>query len=226
MYRIGTAIEDTALSVLKQALGDVRPDIGWFDDGDGAVPPSGEWWIVDGVEGAVNFVHGLPEWAVTITLVRDGVPRLTVVRQPIGDLTYTAVEGEGARRNGRQLRVSAKTRLDAAIATGSQAGNSPEVHERFARALAVLSGRALLVRNTIPTTFPLLNVAAGHHDLFWQYDPDLPGTVAGTLLAAEAGAVVSTLSGLPWRLDSPDVLVCAPGVHAAALDALAAADAA
>ena len=57
--------------------------------------------------------------------------------------------------------------------------------------------------------------------MFWQYQPDLPGTAAGSLLAAEAGAVVTTLSGQPWRPDSPDVLVAAPGLHAAALATLA-----
>ncbi|WP_216893654.1 inositol monophosphatase family protein [Nocardia alni] len=222
MFQIGTAIEDSALSVLKEVLDDAHPGIGWFDeDRDGVDVPSGEWWIVDGVEGAVNFVHGLPEWGLIITLVSDGVPKLAVVSRPVDDVIYTAVEGEGAYRDGRALSVSRKTGLDAAIATASQAGNSPRVHERFGRAFAVMSDRAMLVRNTVPTMFPMLDVAAGHYDLFWQYDPDLPGTVAGTLLATEAGAVVSTVSGAPWRIDSTDVLVAAPGVHAAALEALA-----
>src|ERR1700743_2254216 len=66
--------------------------------------PPGEWWVVDAVEGGVNYVHGLPEWAVTVTLLRDGQPVLTVVRQPVGDLTYTAVRGAGAYLNGTRLR--------------------------------------------------------------------------------------------------------------------------
>lgn len=221
MYGLGTGLEDGALAAVREVLDGVVPGAGWFDDEDDRAVPPGEWWIVDGAEGGVNHVHGLAEWAVTIALVRDWVPRLSVVRQPVGDLTYAGVAGGGARRNGRPLRVSAKTSLDAAIVTASQAGGSTEMHARFGRAVATMSDRALLVRNTIPTTFPLLTVASGQYDVFWQYEPDRPGTAAGTLLATEAGAVVTDLSGKPWDLNSPDILVAAPGVHAAALEALA-----
>ncbi|MEU1512930.1 inositol monophosphatase family protein [Streptomyces sp. NPDC005811] len=220
MYHLGAGLEEGSAAAVREVLDGVLPGAGWFDaEAERSLPP-GEWWIVDGAEGAVNHVHGLPEWAVTIALVKDGIPQLSVVRQPVGDLTCTAIRGMGARRNDRPLRVSAKTGLDAAVADASQAGNSPGTHARFGRAVAAMSDRALLVRNTIPTTFPLLRVASGQADVFWQYEPDLPGTAAGTLLATEAGAVVSDLSGKPWDLNSPDILVAAPGVHAAALEVL------
>jgi myo-inositol-1(or 4)-monophosphatase len=64
-------------------------------------------------------------------------------------------------------------------------------------------------------------VAAGHYDVFWQYEPVLPGIAAGALLAAEAGGVVSDTRGQPWRPGSPDILVTAPGLHVAAIQALA-----
>ncbi|MET9081852.1 inositol monophosphatase [Streptomyces sp. NPDC004237] len=221
MYHLGAGLEAGSVAAVREVLDGILPSAGWFDDEEGErnLPP-GEWWIVDGAEGGVNHVHGLPEWAVTIALVKDGVPQLSVVRQPVDDLTYMAVRGTGAWRNGEPLRVSAKTDLDAAIAGASQAGNSPGTHARFGRAVAAMSDRALLVRNTVPTTFPLLRVAAGQSDIFWQYEPDLPGTAAGTLLATEAGALVSDLSGKPWDLNSADILVAAPGVHAAALEVL------
>lgn len=222
MYELGTGLEDGAVAAVREVLDGVLPGAGWLDDEDEGPVPPGDWWVVDGAEGGVNHVHGLPEWAVTIALVTDGIPRLSVVRQPVGDLTYAGAAGSGATRNGRPMRVSAKTSLDAAIVTASQAGSGPQAHARFGRAVAAMSDRALLVRNTIPTTFPLLGVAAGQYDAFWQYDPDRPGTAAGTLLAVEAGAVVTDLSGKPWDLNSPDILVAAPGVHAAALEVLAA----
>ena len=219
---VGARIEKESQEAVRAGLDGLLPNAGWFDEDEygNAVPP-GEWWIVDGAEGGVNYVYGLAEWAVTVTLIRDGVPRLTVVRQPIGDLTYTAVEGGGAYRNGLPLTVSAKTDLGVAMVTSSQAGNRPEVHARFGRAITAMLDAALLVRNTIPTTFPILTVASGQHDVFFQYDPDLPGTAAGSLLVTEAGGVVTDLAGGPWRPDSPDVLIAAPGLHAAALKVLA-----
>lgn len=220
MYELGTRLEAASTTIVRDALDGVA-DVGWWDeDESGREVPPGRWWVVDGTEGAVNHVHGLPEWGVTITLVTDGRPELTVVRQPVGDLTYTAERGQGAFLNGQPLRASAKTELSAAAVTASQAGNSPAVHERFASRFAAMASKALLVRNTIPTTFPLLGVAAGQYDVFWQYEPDLPGNAAGSLLAAEAGAIVTDLAGAAWDVNSADILVAAPGLHAAALEVL------
>lgn len=220
MYELGTRLEATSTAIVRDALDGVA-GVGWWDEDEtGRVVPAGRWWVVDGTEGAVNHVHGLPEWAVTITLVTDGQPELTVVRQPIGDLTYTAARGQGARLDGQPLQVSAKTDLAAAAVTASQAGNDPVVYQRFAAAFVAMASRALLVRNTIPTTFPLLGLAAGQYDVFWQYAPDLPGSAAGSLLAAEAGAIVTDLTGAAWNVNSADILVAAPGLHAAALEVL------
>lgn len=218
---VGARIERASQDAVREGLDELLPNAGWFDEDESgnAVPP-GEWWVVDGAEGGINYIYGLAEWAVNVTLIRDGVPQLTVVRQPIGDLTYTAVKGGGAHRNGVPLHVSAKTDLSVAMVTTSQAGNSPEVHERFGRAITAMLDSALLVRNTIPTTFPILTVASGQHDVFFQYDPDLPGTAAGSLLATEAGGIVTDLSGGQWVPDSPDVLIAAPGLHATALKVL------
>ncbi|MEU8631262.1 inositol monophosphatase family protein [Amycolatopsis sp. NPDC048633] len=221
MYEHGTSLEAASTAIVREALDGVEPGVGWWDeDESGRVVPAGRWWVVDGTEGAVNHVHGLPEWGVTITLVTDGQPELTVFRQPIGDLTYTAARGQGAFLNGQPLRVSAKTDLSAAAVTASQGGNDRAVYERFAGAFAAMASEALLVRNTIPTVFPLLGLAAGQYDVFWQYEPDLPGTAAGALLAGEAGGVVTDLAGAPWDVNSPDILVAAPGLHAAALEVL------
>jgi myo-inositol-1(or 4)-monophosphatase len=220
MYELGTRLEAASTAIVREALDGVA-GVGWWDeDESGRVVPAGRWWVVDGTEGAVNHVHGLPEWGVTITLVTDGQPELTVFRQPIGDLTYTATRGQGAFLNGRRLRVSAKTDLSAAAVTASQGGNDSVVYERFAGAFAAMASRALLVRNTIPTVFPLLGLAAGQYDVFWQYEPDLPGTASGALLTGEAGAIVSDLAGAPWDVNSADILVAAPGLHAAALEVL------
>ena len=82
--------------------------------------------------------------------------------------------------------------------------------------------RALLVRAFVLSTFPLLLlVAAGQHDVFWQYEPVLPGVAPGLLLVTEAGGTASRIDGSPWEPGSPDILISAPGVHQAAVDALA-----
>jgi myo-inositol-1(or 4)-monophosphatase len=219
----GHHIEDLALGELRPALESLRPGAGWLAEEMETTPvPPGEWWVVDAVEGGVNYVHGMPEWSVTVTLLRDSEPVLTVVRQPAGDRTYTAVRGAGAYLNGGRLRVSAKTSLDAAIAVTGQAEAGQEgTFRRIGASVTAMLSRALLVRTFVPSTFPLLLVAAGQHDVFWQYEPVLPGVAPGLLLVTEAGGTASRIDGSPWAPGSPDILVTAPGVHQAAVDALA-----
>lgn len=225
MAAVGHHLENLVLDELRPELAGLRPEAGWVDDDQETIPlPAGEWWVVDAVEGAVNYVHGLPEWAVTVTLLRDGRPMLTVVRQPVGDLTYSAVRGAGAYLNRRRLRTSAKTELGAAIAaTGQAEADQRDTYQRIGRSVTALLDRALLVRASVPSTFPMLLVAAGHSDLFWQYEPVLPGVAAGALLITEAGGTVSRIDGSAWGPGSPDILAAAPGLHQAAAEALTAA---
>jgi len=74
----------------------------------------------------------------------------------------------------------------------------------------------------VPSTFPMLLVATGQSDVFWQYEPVLPGVAAGVLLITEAGGAVSRIDGSPWTAGSPDILAAAPALHHAAAGALAA----
>ena len=162
LFAAGRRNEEVSLAVLTPALTAARPGARWVDDDQEttALPP-GEWWSVDAVEGNVNHVHGQPQWCVSIALIRDGVPVLAVVRQPAADLTYTAVRGGGAFLGGLPLHVSPKVSLDAAIvATGQAEAGQDDTYRRIGESVTAMLGRALLVRATVPSTFPLLDVAA------------------------------------------------------------------
>lgn len=214
--------EEASLVGLQAALTEARPQARWVDDDQETVALSpGEWWVVDAAEGNVNHVHGLPEWCVSATLLRDNIPVLAAVYQPIGDLTYTAIRGGGAYLNGRPLHTSSKSDLAVAIVTTGQAEARQEhTYQRFGGAVTAMLSRALLVRATVPSTFPLLLVADGHYDVFWQYEPVLPGVAAGALFITEAGGIVSDIHGHPWRPGSTDFLAASPGLHAAAVEVL------
>jgi myo-inositol-1(or 4)-monophosphatase len=234
--------EEVSSRGLREALHALRPQARWLEEENetGALP-NGEWWVVDDAEGSVNHVHGMPEWGVSISLVVDGVPELGVFRQPVADLTYTALRGHsaykndahesgahesgahesGAYRSGRRLTVSRKSGLEVAIVgTGQAEAGQAETYTRIGRSIAALLPQAFLVRATVPSTFPLLLVAGGHIDAFWQYQPVLPGIALGILLATEAGGIVTAIDGSPWTPASDTVLVAAPGVHAAMIQAL------
>jgi myo-inositol-1(or 4)-monophosphatase len=223
MTRAALRNEEASAAGLRDALHALRPQTRWLEEENetGALP-DGEWWVVDHVEGSVNHVHGLPEWGVSISLVINGVPELGVFRQPVADLTYTARRDHGAYENGRRLTVSGKSGLEVAIVgTGQAEAGQAQTYARIGRSITALLPRAFLVRATVPSTFPMLLVAGGHIDAFWQYQPVLPGIALGILHATEAGGIVTAIDGSPWTPASDTVLVAAPGVHAAMVQALA-----
>jgi myo-inositol-1(or 4)-monophosphatase len=222
-----TAIHENdaaSLAVARELLQRARPSARWVDDElEGGALPSGEWWLVDPVEGNINHVQGLTEWGVSATLVRDNVPVLTAIYEPVAARTYTAVRGSGvASVNGIPMRPSSKTELKAAIVTTGQAkpAENSETYRRIGQSVTAMLHAALVVRMTVPATFELGFVAAGHIDGFWQYSDVRSGLAAGALLVSEAGGAVTDTHGQPWSLASEDFLACAPGIHRKAADVL------
>lgn len=219
------ANDEASLDVLRGLLEKARPGAGWVEDEleDGALP-AGEWWVTDPVEGNINHVHGMTDWGVSATLVRDNVPVLTAVHLPVTSTTYTGLAGGGAFVDGVPLTVSAKTELEASLVGTGQArpGEDAETFRRMGLSLTVMLDAALVTRVSVPATLQLVQVAAGRMEAFWQFSAVRSGLLAGALLVAEAGGRVSDIHGRDWTLQSKDFLAAAPGVHTAAVDALAA----
>lgn len=213
-----------SLGILREPLQRARPKAGWVDDElEGGRLPDGEWWIVDPAEGNINHVQGLTEWGVSATLIRDNVPVLTAVYEPIADRTFTALRGAGvAFANGVPMRPSSKTELEAAMLTTGQAkpGEDTDTYQRMSTSVRAMLSSALLVRMVVPATFQLVEVAAGRLDGFWQHSNVRSGLAAGALLVSEAGGVVTELNGAPWTVASQDFLASAPRIHAEALKVL------
>ncbi|MFJ9343010.1 inositol monophosphatase family protein [Streptomyces sp. NPDC101733] len=129
------ANDEAVLDVLREPLLRARPGARWAEDelAGGALPP-GEWWVVDPAEGNINHVHGMEEWAVTATLVRDDQPVLTVVHQP--------------------LKVSAKTDLGGALIGTGQAepGEDERTLRRIGDSVTAMLINGLVVRVSVPAT--------------------------------------------------------------------------
>ncbi|MFF2554133.1 inositol monophosphatase family protein [Nocardia sp. NPDC058058] len=217
------ANDDAVLDILRPRLAALRPDARWVDaELDGGALPPGEWWIVDPVEGNVNHLHALPEWAVTATLVRDNQPVLTVVHLPLTGETYTALAGAGAHLDGRPLHVSETTDLGLSIVATSQARPDEDetVVRRVGSSITEMLIDALVVRIAVPATLHLVNVAAGRIDAFWQFAGGRADLLPGALLVTEAGGQISDAQGRPWTLASDSFLAAAPGVHADAVTTL------
>lgn len=219
------ANDAASLDVLREPLTKARPGAGWAEDEleGGALPP-GEWWVTDPVEGNINHIHGMTDWGVTATLVRDNKPVLTVVYLPLTGNTYTAVQGGGAYEDGVRMRPSTKTRMDGALVGTGQArpGEDKETYRRIGLSVTAMLENALVLRVSVPATLQLIQVAAGRMDAFWQYSRVRSGLLAGALLVSEAGGTITDVHGDPWGLASDDFLATAPALHSTAVDILAA----
>ncbi|MFG3053596.1 inositol monophosphatase family protein [Kitasatospora sp. NPDC048239] len=223
LMRALAANDDTALDILRPRLTQLRPQARWVEDElDGGALPSGEWWVVDPAEGNVNHLHGLPDWAVTATLVRENRPVLTVVHLPLTGETYTALTGAGAHLDGRPLHVSPTTDLGLSIVATSQARPDEDeaVVRRVGSSITAMLLDALVVRTAVPATLHLANVAAGRIDAFWQFAGARADLLPGALLVTEAGGRVSDAHGRPWTPQSESFLATAPGIHAEAVTTL------
>ncbi len=224
LMRAIDANNDAALDVLRPRLAALRPDGQWVEDElAGGALPTGEWWIVDPAEGNVNHLHGLPEWAVTATLVRDNQPVLTAVHLPLTGQTYTALAGGGAHLDGRPLSVSDTPGLDVSLVATSQSRPDQDetVVRRLGSSITAMLRDALVVRTSVPATLHLLDVAAGRIEAFWLFAGARADLFAGALLVAEAGGLITDTEGRPWTPASESFLAAAPGVHAQAVTTLA-----
>jgi myo-inositol-1(or 4)-monophosphatase len=152
-------------------------------------------WFVDPLDGTVNFVHGIPAFAVSIALYVDGAPEAAVVHLPRLSETFTAERGRGARKDGEPVRVSETTSLgDAILATGFpyRRNELPNSNlENFNRFFYDVRG----MRRMGSAAMDLAYVAAGRLDGFWELHLAPHDVAAGALLVREAGGIVRDVDG-------------------------------
>ncbi|SDT19545.1 inositol monophosphatase family protein [Actinoplanes derwentensis] len=222
LYAAVRANDDIVTALLQPGLLAALPGSGWEEDEHATGPiAGGDHWVVDPVGGNMNHVHGMPDWNIGVSLVRDGRPAFAVLYAPLFDEMYTASDGGGAFLNDVPITVSAKTDLALALTGTGQArpGHSPEVTRRFGDSIATMMQNVLYVRSSVPVGHQLAQVAAGRMDAHWQFE-NVRSHIGPVLLAREAGATVTDLDGKPWEITSSGYLAAAPGVHAAALTVL------
>ncbi len=150
-------------------------------------------WIVDPLDGTTNFLHGIPQFAVSIALERNGEVVAGVIFNPATDELYTAEKGGGAFLNDRRIRVAARKVLsDCVVGCGiPHLGRS--AHGKFLIELRHVMGEVAGVRRMGAAALDLAYVAAGRLDGFWEAELNPWDMAAGLLLIREAGGFVSDM---------------------------------
>lgn len=207
-----TAVDHQSERFLRARLAELRPGEPVLGEEGGGEAGDAVTWVVDPIDGTVNFLYGLPEFSVSVAAQIAGVSVAGAVVEPVSGRRWTAARGEGAWLDGRRLRVSSPERLDVAL-LGTGFSYRPERRARQAELIAGLLGHVRDIRRPGSASLDLCAVAAGWTDAYLEHGLKRWDWAAGALIAEEAGAVVS-LPGQDRELGSDATLAAAPSVAA------------
>ena len=165
-------------------------------------------WIVDPLDGTTNYIHGVPQYAVSVALEHDGQVLVGTVYDPSADECFTAVRGEGARLNGERFRTSTATDIAQAMVAVSfparvELGSRPLLD--FERVVV----RCRAVRRSGSAALNLCYVACGRYDAYFARETKAWDVAAGALLVSEAGGTITDFYGKSFSLERPAFVAAA-----------------
>ena len=177
-------------------------------------------WVIDPLDGTTNYIHGFPQYCVSVALEHRGVPTHGVVYDPGKNELFTASRGRGAFLDDRRMRVSKCTRLqDALVGTGFPYKEVSRL-DLYMRQLRTMMTSSAGVRRAGAAALDLAYVAAGRLDAFWEMGLSRWDMAAGALLIQEAGGMTADLQGGADFLDRGEIAAATPKVLPELLAAL------
>ncbi len=157
-------------------------------------------WVVDPLDGTVNYAHRIPAFAVSIGLYCDRAVQMGVVYDPMRDELFTAEKGKGSTLNGAQIHASARSFEEGIVAL--EWARAPKLRSRTCTVLARMVNRALTARSTGSAALSMCYVAAGRFDIYYHFALSPWDIAAAACIVEEAGGRVTTPSNEPWSVHS------------------------
>lgn len=215
-----TEVDRAAEQVIIDTLSQAYPDHGFLAEESGRHLSKGSsdfTWIIDPLDGTTNFIHGFPQYSVSIACQEGDQIVHAVVYDPSRNDLFTATRGRGAFLNDRRIRVSKRTQLrDSLIGTGFPFKDLARLDaylDIFKRVTAATAG----IRRPGSAALDLAYVASGRYDAFWEYGLSPWDMAAGMLLVTEAGGLITDDTGGSQHLEKGNVVCGTPRVHEALL---------
>jgi myo-inositol-1(or 4)-monophosphatase len=218
-----SAADRRAEEILRGELGRARPGYGFLGEEGGAVAGTDKThtWIVDPLDGTTNFLHGIPQFAISIALERDGVVVAGLVYNPANDELFLAERGRGAFLNAERLRVAARSRLALAVVGCGLPHAGKGEAEQILQDVAAVQDKVAGLRRFGAAALDLAWVAAGRLDGYWERGLSPWDMAAGLLLVREAGGFVTDLDGGDAMFTKGNIVAANATIHRQLLDALA-----
>lgn len=209
-----TEVDRRSESVIMESIRRSYPDHAFLAEESGS-HGSGEYlWVIDPLDGTTNYLHGFPQFAVSIALKYRGVLDQAVIYDPLRQELFTASKGAGAYLDSRRIRVGKRKSLDGALlGTGFPFGDSDRL-EDFIKTFRAIFPMTAGIRRAGAASLDLAYVACGRLDGFWEYGLNEWDIAAGVLLIQEAGGIISDMDGGADYLQSGNVITANPRIHA------------
>lgn len=214
-------VDRAAEQVVIAAIRKSYPTHGFLAEESGAAAGDDYTWVIDPLDGTTNFLHGFPQFAVSVACRHRGRAEVGVVFDPLRSELFTAERGGGTQLDGRRLRVSQRAGLEGAlVGTGFPYRENRRLLKPYLAMLEGVMNATAGVRRPGAASLDLAYVAAGRLDAFFEFGLSPWDTAAGNLLITEAGGRVGTMSGGDYA-DGGDLLAGSPKVYAALAELLA-----
>lgn len=211
-----SAADRKAEKILQQELAKLRPDFGFIMEEGGRIEARDgkSYWIIDPLDGTTNFLHGIPHFAISVGVQREGELIAGIVLDVVRDELFWAEKGVGAYVNERRLRVSARRKLtEAVFGTGIPFHGRPG-HAAFVKDLTNIMPEVAGIRRMGAAALDLCYVAAGRFDGFWESGLSAWDMAAGIVLVREAGGMVTDLAGGDQMLSTGGIVAANDVLHA------------
>ncbi len=206
-------VDRAAERIIIEALKQAYPDHAILAEESGAQGESEYVWIIDPLDGTTNFLHGVPQYAVSIGLQHNGILTQAVVYDPTSNDLFTATRGRGAYLNDKRLRVSKRKEMaDSLIGTGFPYSNFDHL-EPYMDIVRDVMQKSAGIRRPGAASLDLAWTAAGRYDAFFETGLKPWDIAAGALLITEAGGMVSDLHGTDTFLKSGHICAGNPDIH-------------
>lgn len=177
-------------------------------------------WIIDPLDGTTNFLHGFPQYCVSIALQHNGVMTQAVIFDPTRNELFAATKGAGAFLNDKRIRVTKRDKLaDSLLATGFPFRSTTDI-DNYLPMFKAMSGKCQGLRRPGSAALDLAYVAAGRLDGFFEKGLKPWDIAAGALIVTEAGGITGTFSGESDYLYKGDIISATPKVFAQMLNIL------
>jgi len=215
--QVDGAAEQAVMEIVRKSY----PDHGFIAEESGETTPNAEYlWIIDPLDGTTNFIHGFPQYAVSIAVQHRGVLTHAVVYDPGKNELFSASKGHGAFLNDRRVRVSKCQRLDdALVGTGFPFKELSRL-DLYMKQLSTFMSKSSGVRRAGAAALDLAYVACGRLDAFWELGLSKWDMAAGALLITEAGGLVADPAGEQKFMELGEICAATPKIFPAVLEAL------